>query len=294
MISSSEVRVTLASGKGGAGKTFVSLHLAALLTELYGAGTVSLVDTDVEEPNLSVYLKGELTESVRAKVLIPEVDNDRCTDPSFYSGICEFHALIPLKGGLLVYEHNCHSCSACWTLSPDGSVVPREQEIGTVRTRMSGGIRVIEGVLDEGSIATVAMIKETKTYAQEHYGDRRYTLIDAPPGTSCAALEAVADTDLTIVVAEDTPFGIHDAKILIRTLEILETPFVVVINKWRESDSLLDPYCEASGYSVLARIPFRKEIARLYGGGQLVHSSLKEIRESFQPLITWLREAVNA
>lgn len=284
------VKIALASGKGGAGKTFVSLHLAELLSQEFRDSMISLVDTDVEEPNISVYLSGEILESERAKVLIPEVDNEKCEDCSFYSDICEFHALIPLHGGLLVYEHNCHSCSACWTLSPDGAVTPKEQEIGTISTYKSGGLDVTQGVLDEGSIATVAMIEKTLAYTEHRHPDTPFTLIDAPPGTSCAALAALKDADITIIVAEDTLFGKHDASILIATLEILDKPFVLVINKYRGDDSVMTPYCEEKGYRVLARIPFLRDIAQVYGGGSLVFSAVPQLKEAFTPLVDYVKE----
>ncbi len=280
------MRIAVASGKGGAGKTFVSLHLAHLLSP-----QVLLVDADVEEPNVTVYLSGEVTDSRRASVLVPHVDNSKCIDCSFYSEVCEFHALIPLKGGLLVYEHNCHSCSACWTLSKDGAVKPKKEEIGTITSMVSDGIRITQGMLDEGSIATVAMIKQTKERASSYHGSVPVTIIDAPPGTSCAAIEAVSDCDLVIVVAEDTLFGYHDAQILIETLEILKQRFIVVINKYRNNESVVEPYCEEKGYPILARIPFSRDIAKVYGGGNLVFSSLPELKKEFNPLIEYLKEA---
>ncbi len=262
------MRVALASGKGGAGKTFVSVHLAYLL-----AKDVTLIDCDVEEPNVSLYLEPRAVTEKRVEVLIPKVDQETCIDSSYYASICEFHALIPLKGKLLVYPHACHSCSACWTLSHGGEITPAALEIGTVRTYRYDGIAVTEGRIDEGSIATVPMIQETKRIGVSSFTENRYTLIDSPPGTSCAAIEAVRHSDLTIVVTEDTPFGIHDARLLIDTLRLLAIPFAAVINKYRQAKSPADSFCLEEHIPVIARIPFSRAIAEAYGGGDFAFSA---------------------
>ena len=279
------MKVSVVSGKGGAGKTFVSLHLASLFQE-----RAILADLDVEEPDAHLYINGEVVDASSSHVLIPKVDQSKCSNCNECSSVCQFHALISLKGKLLVLDHLCHSCTACWLLCPTGAITPVKKQVGEITTYKRDGLTLIEGKLKLGEIAVVPVINETKEKAQELGKDKEFIIFDAPPGTSCAMVNSVTDSDLVIVVAEDTLFGLHDMKLVVDTLHHLDLPFLMVINKGQKENSVVGTWAHDNNIPIVASIPFDTQISQVYGSGRLIFNELPQYKHPFVSLVNELEK----
>lgn len=274
------MKVSVVSGKGGAGKTFVSLHLASLLQD-----RALLADLDAEEPDAHLYIDGEVIDTSPSYVLIPEIDESKCTNCNECAHVCQFHALIPIKKNLIVLDNLCHSCTACWVVCPEGAITPVKKQVGEITTFRKDQLTLIEGRMDVGQIAVVPIINQTKEMAEKVGKDKDYLIFDAPPGTSCAMVNSVNDSDLVIVVAEDTLFGLHDMQLVIDTLTHLNLPYLMVINKKRSDVSVVTKWAKEHDIPIIASIPFDKKISQVYGSGHLIFDDLPEYKETFTSII---------
>ena len=277
------MNVSVVSGKGGAGKTFVSLHLASLLDN-----RGLLVDLDVEEPDDHLYIDDSRKDEIPSHILIPQINEELCTHCGACASVCQFHALVSIKGRILVMDALCHSCSACWKLCERGAITPIEKKIGVITTYQSSPIKLIEGKLDEGAISVVPLIKHAKKVAEKEKGAREFVIYDSPPGTSCSMVNSVSDSDLVIVVAEDTLFGLHDMILVLETLDHLHLPYIMVINKYNKENSVVSTYLQERNIEINATIPFNIKISKVYGQGKLVFNTLPQYRELFRPIIEHL------
>lgn len=261
------MRVAVASGKGGTGKTFVTVNLARSYDE-----PVLVMDCDVEEPNSAIFLKGEQVSSRRSHVLIPSVNEQLCDGCRVCSTVCEFNAIAVIAGKPLIFEDLCHACGGCATFCPQDALHEVEHEIGTITEQQDGSIRLISGKLDVGKALAVPVIRDVKRSAER--ARESMMLIDSPPGTSCPMVWTVADSDLVILVTEPTAFGLHDLQLAVETVREIGVPFAVVLNKDGVGDSRVERYCEQNGIEILARIPHDRVIAELYAQGEtIVHDA---------------------
>lgn len=274
------MNISVVSGKGGAGKTFVALHLASLLQD-----KAILVDLDVEEPDAHLYIKGKEVDTKPAVVLIPEVDESKCTHCKECASVCQFHALVPIKNKILVLDHLCQSCTACWTLCPTGAITPVEKKVGSITTFRGNDITLIEGRLIEGEIAVVPIINQAKSFAYELGKDKKHIIFDSPPGTSCAMVNSVTDSDLVVVVAEDTLFGLHDMLLVLDTLTHLNLPFLMVVNKEQKGHSVIGSWAEEHKEPIVASLPFDRRISMVYGRGNTIFNDLPEYKEPFRTIL---------
>ncbi len=255
--------IAVASGKGGTGKTTVAVNLARVL------GDVQLLDCDVEEPNAHLFLKPELTEKTPARVMVPEIIEEKCTYCGKCAEVCAFNAIavIPpkagLKGGVLVFPNLCHSCGACFLLCPEGAVREVHREIGVVEAGWAGAIRFVHGRLHVGEAMSPPLIRQVK----KHIDRTRTTLIDAPPGTSCPVINALEGGDYCLLVTEPTPFGLNDLILAVEVLRVMGIPHGLVINRCDIGDDGVESYARDNGIPVLMRIPFDRTIAELYSRG---------------------------
>lgn len=273
------MKVAIASGKGGTGKTFVSVNLARSL------GTaVTELDCDVEEPNSNLFLHGELVSQSRFSVLIPQVQEQLCNGCRVCAKVCQFNAIAVIGGKPLVFEDLCHSCGACTTLCPQDALNEVPHEIGTITVRQSEGIHLVEGLLDVGKALAVPLIREVKSHAD--FAKGRAVIIDAPPGTSCPMVWTIGDCDAVVLVAEPTSFGLHDLKLAVDTVKEVGLPFGVVINKHGLGDDRVERFCASEHIPLLCKIPFDRSIAQVYAKGALVVDALPPYRALFTQLWT--------
>ena len=263
------MNITMASGKGGTGKTTVAVNFAWFLA--YAGQKVQYLDCDVEEPNGHIFLKPLMTASSAAKVMVPLVDQGKCTSCGECGAKCQFHAIVNLPGDTLIFPGLCHSCGLCSAVCPTGAITEGTRDVGVIEK--GKGVREIEfvhGILNVGEAMAVPLIKKVKTERKDQY----IHIIDAPPGTSCPVVATLNASDAVIMVTEPTPFGLHDLRIAIDVARMLDIPTGVVINRDQGGYPPLSDYLEANNIPVLAVIPEDAEIARHYSRGSMILESL--------------------
>lgn len=280
------MRIAVASGKGGTGKTFVSTNLANVASK---TATVGLYDLDVDEPNCHLFFDPESEAVETITMMIPSVDKDKCNGCGVCSEVCEFNAIVTLPGDVLVFAELCHSCYACAELCPQGALGEGTKEIGTVGVSQIGSLFLVTGRLAIGQPATTALVRETK---RRKVPGADLILFDSPPGTTCPVIEAVKDVDYIVLVGEPTRFGIHDLDLMVKTIRQLDRPFGVVVNKAVDGYPLVEDYCAANGIEIVLSIPEKAEIASAYSRGELVTETMPVMENLFLRAMENIREAV--
>lgn len=278
------MKIAVASGKGGTGKTTVSVNLFHLMSS-WLEKKVQLVDCDVEEPNDALFfVNPEMVKQEDAFQLIPEIDTQKCTFCKKCSDWCEFNAItiVPNLKFAEVTESLCHSCGACTVACPEGAIVEKEKALGEItRYRVGEDQFLIEGRLRVGSAMQTTLIKKLKNSVQQN---NIITIYDAPPGTSCPVVETVADADYVVLVTEPTPFGLHDLKITVELLEELQKPFGVIINKAGLGDRRIYDFLEEKKIELLGEIPFNRGYAESYSSGELLKNIPQQTAEVYRKI----------
>jgi len=222
------MKIAIASGKGGTGKTTLSTNLAGYFAE---KGDVILTDLDVEEPNSGLFIKGESVYKEDKYKMIPEWEQEKCTLCGLCQEVCNFHAVIQLVDLIMVFPELCHSCYACSELCPADALPMIPKKIGELNHFEKDNLTFVESRLDIGQEQAVPLISQTNEYIDKHFHKEALKLYDSPPGTSCPVIEAVKNADFVILVTEPTPFGLHDLKLAVDTLKELKKKFGVVVNR---------------------------------------------------------------
>jgi MinD superfamily P-loop ATPase len=265
------VRIAVASGKGGTGKTMVALNMAAAAPE-----RVTLLDCDVEEPNAHLFLEATGLASERVTLPTPDIDENRCTACGKCVAWCQFNALALLGDRILVYPELCHGCGACVAACGESAVTEARRPIGMVHAGPARFVDLVYGELAPRETQAPTVIRAVKARA-----GRAVSIIDAPPGTSCAMVEAVRDCDAALLVTEPTPFGLSDLQMAVEVLCELEIPFGVVINRDGLGDGAVEQWCGDRGIPVVARIPHDLRVARACAHGQLAVAEAPDLRPHF-------------
>jgi len=271
----SDITIAVASGKGGTGKTSLSVALFEVLPH-----GVTLLDCDVEEPNCALFFeereKGSLTPVTKA---VPKVDETLCTGCGTCSHFCQFNAIISLGGSTaLVFPEMCHSCGGCTILCPTGAIEEVPVEVGSIQEdRLSGKKVLVTGSLEIGQAMAPPVIRQVLSGSKRIPGIR---IIDAPPGTSCSFVTAVHGAHYVILVTEATPFGLHDLELAVAVVREMECPFGVVINRVRSFDNLITSYCLNQGIDVLLQIEEDRSIAEFYSQGKSMIHAKPQIKHS--------------
>ncbi|MFH0758515.1 MAG: ATP-binding protein [Bacteroidota bacterium] len=284
------LKIAIASGKGGTGKTTVSVNLFRLLSE-NSTDRVMLVDCDVEEPNAVLFFPGAVKEMSReVNQEIPVIDTAKCTFCRKCNEYCEFNAIlvIPPVEFAEINPSLCHSCGACMVACDQEAIWVKDKQIGTINTYSNGvGNGIMEGNLKIGSAMQTMVIRTLK---QSLPPNNDILLFDAPPGTSCPVVETISDTDYVILVTEPTPFGLHDLKLMVNLVRELNIPFGVVINKANLGDRKVYEYLHEEKIDMIGEIPFNRSYAVLYAKGEIFADVPGEIEESYRKLIQNLTE----
>jgi MinD superfamily P-loop ATPase len=269
------VIISIASGKGGTGKTSLAVALAQSLE-----GPVDLLDCDVEAPNAHIFMKPrwESRETIFAQ--IPQVDESKCTYCRACSQMCRFKAILVLGETILTFPEMCHACGGCFLVCKTGALIPARKELGEVETGWSGDIRFIHGRLKIGEPLSPPLIREVK----KRRDPARTAILDAPPGTSCPVIQTVKGSDFTVLVTEPTPFGLFDLKLAVEVLARLGIPCGVVINRANVGDRKVKDYLKARGLPLLLEIPFDRRIAAGYAQGQSLIEIRPRLKADFQNL----------
>jgi len=266
--------ISVASGKGGTGKTTIAVNLALALAKDKGKN-VQFLDCDVEEPNAHLFLKPVITSLESVEIPVPKIDDKKCNYCGKCAEVCVFNAIAVTKNRVLVFPGLCHGCGACTLFCPEKVITEEGNEIGVLEEGKAGSINFTHGRLNIGEPMAPPIIRKIKKKIKKDYNDNRdnnitnhhITLIDAPPGTSCPVIESIKGSDYTILVTEPTPFGLHDLALAVEVLQKLKIPHGVVLNKCDIGDYKVEEYCEKNNIPILLSIPLDKEIAVAYSKG---------------------------
>lgn len=275
------MKIAIASGKGGTGKTTLSTNLAAWLAEKQ---EVVLVDLDVEEPNSGLFIKAELVHQEDKYKMIPEWKQDDCILCGNCQDVCNFHAVLKLGEQIMVFPELCHSCYACSELCPTNSLPMVPQKMGELKHFKNGSLSFIESRLEIGQEQAPPLIGQTHLYVDEKFSSNVIKLFDSPPGTSCPVIEATKDADFVILVTEPTPFGLHDLTLAVETMRELKKAFGVVVNRHGIGNDDVLAYCQTENIPLLAKIPNDRKIAELYSRGELLYKKIPEVQKQLESI----------
>ena len=285
LIAKINMKIAIASGKGGTGKTTLSTNLAACLAETH---KVVLCDLDVEEPNSGLFIKGDLIHKEDKFKMIPKWVKDKCTLCGICQKVCNFHAVIQLGPQILVFPELCHSCYACSELCPVDALPMIQKKMGELKHFQVGKLAFVESRLDIGEEQAVPLISQTQKYIGEHFTNDTIKIFDSPPGTSCPVIEATKNADFVILITEPTPFGLHDMKLAVETMKELKMDFGVVINRFGIGTNEVFDYCKKENIPILAKIPNDRNIAELYSRGELLYKKIPAVRNELRNIIDFI------
>ena len=275
--------ISIASGKGGTGKTIVATNLAVSL----GSG-VQILDCDVEEPNAHLFLKPEIYETEIAFTPIPFVDEAKCTLCKKCAEICRFRAIAVIGETILTFSELCHGCGGCMEVCPEKAISETGRQLGVVERGTARGIDFVHGRLRVGEAMAPPLIKKVRSYVDKE----KIAIIDAPPGTSCPVISSIKDTDFVLMVTEPTPFGLHDLKLAVEAVKLLDIPCGLVINRSDIGDNQVWVYAEQENLPILMEIPFDRKIAEIYSRGRLLVEEAPSWKEAFVELYNRIEREV--
>jgi MinD superfamily P-loop ATPase len=263
--------ISVASGKGGTGKTTIATSLALSLEN------VQFLDCDVEEPNAALFLKPHTDKMIPVGLPVPQVDKKKCTFCRKCSEICAYHAIVVLPKDVLFFPELCHGCGGCTFVCPEEAIHETSREIGSIDIGAVDSLCYVQGTLNVGEPMATPLIREEK----RHVDVRKTVIIDCPPGTSCPVIESVKGSDFCLLVTEPTPFGLNDLTLAVEMLRALEVPFGVAINCYGIGDDRVEYYCGCEKIPILLRIPWQREVAEAYSRGITAVEAIPKLRTAF-------------
>ncbi len=274
--------ISVASGKGGTGKTTVATNMALALEQ------VQFIDCDVEEPNAHLFLKPQIEKKISVSIPVPRIDEDKCTHCGRCAKACEFNALIVFPQTVLVFDELCHGCGVCLYVCPEEAATEEEKEIGVIERGKRDGIDFIHGRLNVGEPMATPIIRMEKSLIERD----GTVILDAPPGTSCPVIETVKGSAFCLLVTEPTPFGLNDLILTVEMLKQLSIPMGVVINRADVGNEEVQEYCRQEEIPILLEIPMDRRIAQLYSEGIPLVGEIPEYRDRFIDLFVRIKEIV--
>jgi len=267
MLKASGIKIAIASGKGGTGKTLIATNLFQSLTM---AGIpATLVDCDAEAPNAKLFFKSKKESISKVTQKVPVIDEGHCTYCGLCHEYCNYHAIffLPQPQMIKVMEELCHGCGACLVACRYGAILEKDAELGTItRYSLTNHNTLIESRMHAGVYSPVQVIKAGIKDAS----DQMISILDAPPGTSCPFIHSVLKADYVVLVTEPTPFGLCNLKQTVDTLRLMNKPFGVIINKTGMGNNDVYDYMQKENIKNLMEIPFQREIANIYSRGFLL------------------------
>lgn len=283
------MKITIASGKGGTGKTTISTNLTSYLNSM--SKDVVLTDLDVEEPNCALFLDSTLIQEQVSNKMIPSWNDEDCTLCGECADVCNFNAIVNLPKEIRVFSALCHSCYACSELCPTDSLPMVPSRIGKISLFRTKQFDLVEGRLDLGQEMAVPLIAQTIQYVDKNYPNH-IKLFDAPPGTSCPVIEASRFSDFVILVTESTPFGLNDLILAIETMKVLKQNYGVIINRAGIGDNGVEEYCNAESIPIITKIQNDREVAKLYSQGKLIYNEIEHFKNSLDEIVTFIQEKI--
>jgi len=278
----SVVIISIASGKGGTGKTTVATNLAFSLKN-----NVQLLDCDVEEPNSHLFLNPVIENKETVFTPVPEIDEQKCTYCKKCAEICRFKAIAVLEKAIITFPELCHSCGGCMEICPEKAISETGRELGVIERGRRDNLDFVHGCLRVGEAMSPPLIRKVRSFILPE----KTNIIDAPPGTSCPVIAAMKEVDFVLMVTEPTPFGLHDLKLAVEAVKLLDIPCGLVINRSDIGDKRVKAYAAQENLPVLMEIPFDRWIAETYSRGGLIAEEMPEWKEKFQELFRKIEKA---
>ncbi|MFA7378159.1 MAG: 4Fe-4S binding protein [Erysipelotrichia bacterium] len=270
------MKIAVLSGKGGTGKTFVAVNLAAV------SFRSTYLDCDVEEPNGHLFFKSSISYSEEVKVKIPYAISSLCDGSRKCVEFCQYNALAYVQEKLIVFEDVCHSCGGCVLVCPNGAIREKDKVIGIIQEGQSNDVRVISGFLNPGEASGIPIIKNI---LQKILLEDEKVFIDCPPGSSCIVMESIKNADFCLIIAEPTIFGVHNLAMVHELVSVFKKPFAVVLNKCSDEDNPAKTYCLNQKIRIIAEIPYSEEIGNTCSNGLILVRELPKYRPMFQNIL---------
>lgn len=274
------MRVAIASGKGGTGKTSVTAALAQVWPR-----PALAVDLDVEEPNLHLFLHPSFEGNLRAEMPVPQADESLCTACGACSDLCQFKAISLLGDVLITFPEMCHGCGGCIEVCPSGALTEAKRELGVVRWGRAGEHRFVSGLLRVGEAMSPPLMRHVHAKVNEMLAQEPAdVLVDAPPGVSCPALAAVEGAEVIVLVTEPTPFGCFDLSLAADAFAGMGAAMGVVVNRAGLGDDQVYGLCKKLNLPIWAEIPFSREAAETYCAGRPLSEASPDLQAVFTGL----------
>lgn len=269
-----KMNIAVLSGKGGTGKTLISVNLASVIKDS------TYIDCDVEEPNGHLFFKPTELNSKDITVKIPIVDQDLCNGCRVCVDFCKFNALAYINNKLFVFDDICHSCGGCMLLCPEKAIFEREKAIGKVEEGISTDVKIITGILNTGEASGVPIIKNIL----EEYRSENISIIDCPPGSACIVMESIKDADYCILIAEPTIFGVHNLNMVYELVRLFHKPYGVVLNKCLDSKNPAEEFCNKKGIKIIGKIPYDNKLGTINSNALIASRESEVYRDLFLEL----------
>ena len=276
--------ISVASGKGGTGKTTVATNLALSL-----GFQVQFLDCDVEEPNAHLFVHPEFEKNQTITTPVPQVDETKCTLCGKCAEICQFKAIVVIGETVLPFHELCHSCGGCMEVCPEKAITETGRNLGVIEAGRRNGLEFVHGRLRVGEAMSPPLIRRVRSYTRPD----TLTIIDAPPGTSCPVIAAMKGADFILLVTEPTPFGLYDLKLAVGAVKILGIPCGLVINRSDIGDDKVKEYANRENLPILMEIPFDRHIAEIYSMGEVLVEVMPEWKEKFSELYNRILKQVS-
>lgn len=290
------MNIAVLSGKGGTGKTLLSVNMAA------ASKSATYIDCDVEEPNGYLFFKPEEIVEENVSVKIPEVDKELCSGCRKCVDFCKFNALAFIKKAPIVFGDICHSCGGCSLLCPENAITEKDKVIGKIEKGKSQGIDVYTGILNTGEVSGVPIIEKlleenrksssNGEVSNNIEGNEKLSIIDCPPGSACIVMESIKDADFCVLVAEPTAFGAHNLEMVYELVSLFGKPFGVVLNKCLDGENPSEEFCKEKGIKILGRVPFEKELGGLNSNAKISARESERYNKLFKNILETVKGEV--
>lgn len=290
------MNIAVLSGKGGTGKTLLSVNMAA------ASKSATYIDCDVEEPNGYLFFKPEEIVEENVSVKIPEVDKELCSGCRKCVDFCKFNALAFIKKAPIVFGDICHSCGGCSLLCPENAITEKDKVIGKIEKGKSQGIDIYTGILNTGEVSGVPIIEKlleenrksssNGEVSNNIEGNERLSIIDCPPGSACIVMESIKDADFCVLVAEPTAFGAHNLEMVYELVSLFGKPFGVVLNKCLDGENPSEEFCKEKGIKILGRVPFEKELGELNSNAKIAARESERYNKLFKNILETVKGEV--
>jgi MinD superfamily P-loop ATPase len=279
------LNIAVLSGKGGTGKTFVSVNLASSLKKsIY-------VDCDVEEPNGRLFFDSEVARKEDVNVKMPTINNELCSGCRKCVEFCKFNAMAFILDRVKIFDSICHSCGGCSLVCPESAIIEEDKSIGHIEIGESDNVTVYTGILNIGEASGVPIINKLLGTVQNKVSSK---VFDCPPGSSCLVMESIKDADYCVLVAEPTIFGMHNFEMVYDLVKLFNKPFGVVINKYFEEENMIEKFCVENNIKVLERIPFNKYLASMLSKSKIAVNEDENYKLMFESIIESIKREVTS